>query len=99
MAKKYVPSGYQIINVGEMDLGSPITVSINDKPEYKILYDLIHSHELKKPILFNLYETNEGLFAGFISSIGGFLIFNSKDYELKISSPNNDELKFELTIN
>lgn len=59
MAKKYIPSGYQIINLGELDLSSSVTLTDGDA---KILVDLFNEGELfKKPILLSIYDTNDSV--------------------------------------
>ncbi len=61
MAKKYVPSGYQIINLGDVNTSSSVTIT-NFVGDYKILHDLfVKSMEsfpfITKPILLYLYDS------------------------------------------
>ena len=57
MAKKYVPSGYQIININASDKtsGTPFDVETDDE---KVLFDLL-SKEITKPILLYCVDTEE----------------------------------------
>lgn len=53
MAKKYVPSGYQIISIDVSDKtsGTPFTPETEDE---KLLHEILSSGEIKKPILLNV---------------------------------------------
>lgn len=63
MAKKYLPSGYQIINLDVVD-NSGFTISPDDNEDSKILFDVmtlfLDKGILKKPILLHLTETTNG---------------------------------------
>ena len=53
MSKKYVPSGYQIINldVSDKTSGIPFTPETEDE---KILHEILSSGKLSKPILLHI---------------------------------------------
>ena len=59
MSKKYVPSGYQIIDLGSLDLSTSVTLSKETSEETQILYDILKGEE-NKPILLKLFEENSG---------------------------------------
>lgn len=64
MSKKYVPSGYQIINIDVSDKtsGTPFTPETEDE---KLLYSILKSGENKKPILLQI-KTSGYLMSGFV---------------------------------
>lgn len=53
MSKKYVPSGYQIISIDVSDKtsGTPFSPETEDE---KLLYEILLSDEIKKPILLDI---------------------------------------------
>ena len=63
MAKKYVPSGYQIIDLGSHDLSSAVTLS-SFEGDTKVLHDLCvellenYPNKVAKPFLIKIIETN-----------------------------------------
>lgn len=64
MAKKYIPSGYQIINLNVTIDGGVITVK--ESEDEKILKDLLFVSIITKPILLNIVdETNDYKSCGF----------------------------------
>lgn len=64
MIKK--PSGYQIINLGKLDLSSPVTITTEESEIAKILYDSINNP--KKPIILTVYDTDsEVTYSGMLS--------------------------------
>lgn len=68
MAKKYVPSGYQIINLPDVELDDQghATINYGDYPDGDILIDLATSGLLgKKPILLNFIDVQ-----GFATIVG-----------------------------
>ena len=60
MTKKYVPSGYQIINLNVELSGGSKTLTANDGDDAKILLDLLKdlttNNILRKPILLKIYD-------------------------------------------
>lgn len=60
MGKKYIPNGYQIIDldltVSEWSSEESFTVNSDDA---KILYDILTNYDLKKPILLHLSVYSE----------------------------------------
>ena len=63
MAKKYQPSGYQIINLDLTDKtsGTPFTPETEDE---KLLYEILSSGKITKPILLDI-KTSGYHFSGF----------------------------------
>ena len=63
MAKKYIPSGYQIISIDVSDKtnGTPFTPETEDE---KLLYEILSSDKIKKPILLD-FKTSGYHFIGF----------------------------------
>ena len=69
MAKKYVPSGYQIINIDCSDKtsGTPFDPVTEDEILLcKILYD-VTSEGINKPILLKCIDTDQNMWCGFPS--------------------------------
>lgn len=93
MAKKYIPSGYQIINISvtatALD-GTPFSVTATTEDE-KILCDLLeHDKQFTKPILLNFHEiSNDYTLSGFVTCIDGQIILGD------ISTTNNSLVKIE----
>lgn len=70
--KKYVPSGYQIINIdltGKTS-GTPFTPETEDE---KLLHEILSSGELKKPILLDI-TTSSYHVVGFVVYYGDISI-------------------------
>ena len=70
MSKKYVPSGYQIIDLGSMDLISDVTLNKGTSEDVYILISLLYEDRLlNKPILLKLRDTDGDIKAcGFCSA-------------------------------
>ena len=66
MSKKYVPSGYQIINVVG-DSGSFI-----ENEDSKILFEIINNKKFNKPILLTIDLTQDGYYV-----LSGFATFKN----------------------
>lgn len=61
MAKKYVPSGYQIIDLTLTGEEQPFVISKDSSEDAKILWDTLTKHisgKLVKPVLLHLYVEN-----------------------------------------
>lgn len=73
MSKKYVPSGYQIINIDVSDKtsGTPFDVVTEDE---KLLYEILSSGEIKKPILLHIKTTGFEMCGSAILDIGSKII-------------------------
>lgn len=71
--EKYIPNGYQIINLGDIDLTT--TVTLNDDNS-KMLIELLKSKRLhSKPFLIHLHETNDDLdITGFAQTYDTYII-------------------------
>lgn len=63
MSKKYVPSGYQIIDLGSIDLSDlPTSKTASDGEDFKILIDLAKQGKLaSKPILCKYIASNSDM--------------------------------------
>ena len=88
MAKKYTPSGYQIINLEVVD-NSGFTITPDDNEDSKILFDMmalfLDKGILKKPILLHLTETTNG------NSICGIAqVFASSEYMCELQCGTGD---------
>ena len=60
MSKKYVPSGYQIIELKETVSKSGVALSkIPETEDEKILYEILHTSDYSKPLLINAEIHNE----------------------------------------
>ena len=60
MAKKYVPSGYQIINLNVEDKSSGVAFTPETDDE-KLLLKILESRECKKPILLHIKTSSYDL--------------------------------------
>lgn len=71
--EKYIPNGYQIINLGDIDLTT--TVTLNDDNS-KMLIELFKSNRLySKPFLIHLHETNDDIdITGFAQTYDTYII-------------------------
>lgn len=105
MGKKYVPSGYQIINIGNIDLSSPLTFTKGDgsNKDIQLLIDIVEEitnkeEILKKPILFSCYDENrDSYYSGFLtqSSIGKLSLFGNNNFYIQISHTGTNEIIIE----
>jgi len=57
MAKKYAPSGYQIINI-DLSAKTSGTAFLPETEDEKLLHEILSSGELKKPILLDITTEN-----------------------------------------
>lgn len=81
MAKKYVPSGYQIIDLGSLDLSSNVTINKGENADADVLISLVSEGKLgKKPILLSLYDEDEDV------QLSGFGIIVGENVELNIAA-------------
>ena len=64
MAKKYVPSGYQIINIDCSDKTSETPFDPITEDE-KLLFKIINDKKFDKPILLNVIDSSGILWTGF----------------------------------
>lgn len=72
MAKKYVPSGYQIIDLGAHDLSSPVTINKGENADADVLIELKDNGKLySKPVLLHIADTDSGL------DVMGFCVVNN----------------------
>ena len=87
MAKKYVPSGYQIINVV---VNPDDTTKLIDSEDKKILKELLQNSEFKKPVLLQIHDLVNGHdMSGFATFDSGTLILSfgiTYNYSLYIDS-------------
>ena len=60
MAKKYVPSGYQIISLHAIDDGDG-GVILEETEDYKLLVTIFKTENYQKPILLNLIDDVNGV--------------------------------------
>ena len=69
--KKYVPSGYQIIDLGTIDLSNlPVTITASENEDVKTICEIVKEKRLsKKPILL-AYTDQTGLRKVGFCSIG-----------------------------
>lgn len=83
MSKKYVPSGYQIINLDLSDKtsGTPFTPETEDE---KLLHEILSSIKLSKPILIHII-TNAVDMCGFALLNDGSLYIGDNNYSELIS--------------
>lgn len=89
MAKKYSPSGYQIIDLGRHDLSSTITINKGENADADVLIDLYTRGKISdKPILIRIVSGNSEM-SGFCTRAGDFL-------NLWVSS--SESLRVELGI-
>ncbi len=96
MAKKYVPSGYQIIDLGLIVMGGQGSIEINNLTnEYKILYDAIVNPT--KPILLKCRIDNpEYLISSFCQLIDDAVLIDNTILHFQISASSN-KLVIEFT--
>ena len=97
MAKKYQPSGYQIINLDYPDIESGTTlIKTPETEDEKILEEILSSEKIKKPVLITI-NCSGTLFSEFAPrmnnafNLGGFRGDNSyvsigtnEDHQLEI---------------
>ena len=78
MAKKYVPSGYQIINIDASDKtsGTPFTPETEDE---KLLLKYLKSDKIEKPLLLHCISISGVTSNGFVNIIDGAISFSSYD--------------------
>ena len=104
MAKKYVPSGYQIIDLGSHDLSSAVTITKGTNADADVLIDLYEREKLiDKPILLKVHDSNgsyscsgfmtysgdTGLLCGIIASLVDIIIeFGSNEITIRIQDNN-----------
>ncbi len=63
MGKKYMPSGYQIIDLKLMGSTVPWEISKDSSEDAKVLWETLTKHqqgEIVKPVLLHLYADNYG---------------------------------------
>ena len=78
MAKKYVPSGYQIINLDITATafdGTPFTISAETEDEITLCDILDDNKQYEKPILLKIHEKSQDYnLCGFVTCVDGTLI-------------------------
>ena len=76
MSKKYVPNGYQIISIDASGQTSGVGFTPETEDE-KLLYQILTSGEIKKPILLHIIDMGDQVWCGFPTIIDGFLSLTS----------------------
>ena len=80
MAKKYIPSGYIIVDLGELDLSSPVTIT-----DEEVIKSLIENarKEHSKPILLTFTDTDaEVRYSGFLVEFADIGMSTERTYHL-----------------
>lgn len=100
MSKKYVPSGYQIINLEYPDIvsGTPLEKTPETEDE-KILHKILSEDKFNKPILINILCGDE-TFSQFANRIDGLLFVGDVshgDYSFVSISASSDKLEISYT--
>lgn len=105
MAKKYSPSGYQIINLGLLDLSSSITITDYDTEELKVLREVFlnFSNQNKKdepihvkPILLSITNSDSGIsYCGFVNIVGDWTVMG---IHLLVNPVDNAFIVLEYTV-
>ena len=94
MSKKYVPSGYQIINLNLSAQTSGTAFSVGTDDE-KLLCDILNSG-IKKPILLSIIDTSGDEWLGIPSYYDGVLSLTSgaigSSTQIEISAPSSSTL-------
>ena len=86
MAKKYQPSGYQIIDLGTHDLSNAVTITASDNKDVLLLIENLQK-ESPKPILFTIKNSDDGnsIISGFPHQYGHVYSLTTNSGTLEIS--------------
>ena len=61
MAKKYVPSGYQILDLGTLTGNETVPVSEDSKLLFTLCDKWLKGGEIKKPLLISYFDSDESI--------------------------------------
>ena len=103
MTKKYVPSGYQIINVNVLLDEALSKYYIEESADSLLLKNLLISipagETIKKPILLNVNIVVESItMCGFVTSAENVLTLKASGYECNITIDGDNELSVEIVV-
>lgn len=96
MAKKYVPSGYQIITI-DMTNKTSGTAFTPETEDEKILHEILSSGEISKPILLSLVGVTDDRCFGFGVVHGGTIYLINTVYTEVISTSGVNQLLWDET--